>query len=102
MVSFLIYWAATGHDLTWPGLLYAIIMFVIWLRGYRTKKAVAHLVEAAGQRIGLKRVDPKNGNKPEKKSEEDEKSNEVTDLGTVSPQLSEVSPQIPTPVSPQV
>ncbi len=102
MVSFLIYWGATGHDLTWPGLLYAIIIFVIWLRGYRLKKGVAYLVEAAGQRIGLKRVDPKKGNSPQKKSEEEEKSASVTDLDAVSPQCStEVSPQM-TPVSPQV
>ena len=102
MVSFLIYWAATGHDLTWPGLLYAIIMFVIWLRGYRLKKGVAHLVEAAGQRIGLKRVDPKKGNSPQKNSEDEEKGESVTDLDAVSPQSStEVSPQV-TPVSPQV
>jgi len=75
---------------------------VIWLRGYRLKKGVAHLVEAAGQRIGLKRVDPKKGNSPQKNSEDEEKGESVTDLDAVSPQSStEVSPQV-TPVSPQV
>ena len=94
MVSFLIYWGTTGHDLTLPGIVYAIIMLVIWLRAHRLKKGVARLVEAAGARIGLKRVDPKKGNSPEKKSSE-EKSEGETDLDAVSPQMSEVSPQPP-------
>jgi GT2 family glycosyltransferase len=94
MVSFLIYWVATRHDLTWVGSTYAIIMFVIWLRGHRLKKSVAHLVEAAGQQVELKRVHPKKKNSPEKQSVEEEKAEAVTDLDAVSAQpSSEVSPQ---------
>jgi len=102
LISFLIYWAATGHALILPGLIYAGIMLVIWSRGYGTKRRVAELVEAAGQRIGLNRVDPKKGNKPPEKSTE-ERATEVTpcDSTGVSPQMgSEVSPQI-SPISPQ-
>jgi len=99
IVSFLIYWMATGHELFWPGSLYAIIMLVIWLRGHRLKKRLAQLVEAAGLRIGLKRVDPKRGNAPDRS--EEKKSEEAST--NVSPQIStEVSPQIPSEVSPQL
>jgi len=93
MVSFLIYWGTTGHDLLWTGIIYAGIMFGIWSRGYRLKKRVAQLVEASAQRIGLKRVDPRKGNKPETNSREtDAKETEVAGITQVSPQPSEVSP----------
>jgi GT2 family glycosyltransferase len=59
MISLLIYLAATGHSMMFPVGVYAAVMFVIWTRGYRLKKRVAELVEATGQRIGLKRVDPR-------------------------------------------
>jgi len=96
MVSFLIYWMATGHELLWPGLVYAVIMLSIWTRGRRLKKRVAQLVEAAGQRLGLKRVDPRKGNSPAKKEEspgEEDKKPETSGSTQVSPQPSEVSPQ---------
>lgn len=94
MVSFLIYWGATGHDLLWPGLLYAGIMLAIWWRGYRLKKRAAQLVEACAQRIGLKRVDPKKGNDTGKKADDSEaKESEGSGSTRVSPQPSEVSPQ---------
>ena len=94
IVSFLIYWMATGHELLWPGILYAIIMLVIWLRGYRLKKRVAHLVEAAGQRIGLKRVDPRKGNAPDDSREKKDEESSLGETTQVSPQISsEVSPQ---------
>lgn len=93
MVSFLIYWGTTGHDLLWTGIIYAGIMFGIWSRGYRLKKRVAQLVEASAQRIGIKRVDPRKGNKPETNSREtDAKETEVAGITQVSPQPSEVSP----------
>ena len=92
MVSFLIYWGTTGHDLLWPGILYAGIMLGIWSRGYRLKKRVAQLVEASAQRIGLKRVDPRKGNKPGTNSKEtDAKETEGAGSTQVSPQPSEVS-----------
>jgi len=50
---------------------------------------VAQLVEAAGQRVGLKRVDPRKGNTTMKQSD-DSGGTGSTD---VSPQPSEVSPQ---------
>jgi len=59
LVCFLIYWAATGHGLLWPALLYLIIMGVIWSQGYVLKRRVAQLVEAAAQRCGLNRINPK-------------------------------------------
>jgi ATP-dependent helicase HepA len=56
-------------------------------------KRVAQLVEASAQRIGLKRVDPRKGNKPETNSREtDAKETEVAGITQVSPQPSEVSP----------
>ena len=68
-------------------------MFGIWSRGYRLKKRVAQLVEASAQRIGLKRVDPRKGNKPETNSTEtDAKETEEAGSTQVSPQPSEVSP----------
>ena len=105
LISFLIYWAATAHGMILPGVIYGVILLVIWSRGYRTKKRVAQLVEAAGQRIGLNRVDPKKGNRPPAKSTHQQDA-EVTPSNTsaVSPQMgSEVSPQISpeSPVSPQ-
>jgi hypothetical protein len=94
MISFLIYWAATGHGMLWPTLVYAGIMLSIWWRGYRLKRRAAELVEAAGQRIGLKRVDPRKGNKPETISKEtDAKETDGGGSTQVSPQPSEVSPQ---------
>ena len=97
VISFLIYWAATEHAMILPGAIYSGIMIMIWLRGYGTKSRVAELVEAAGQRIGLNRVDPKKGNRPPEKSTEEKEA----DVTAVSPQIgSEVSPQI-SPVSPQ-
>ena len=47
MISFLIYWAATGHGMLWPALVYAGIMASIWWRGFRLKRRAAQLVEAA-------------------------------------------------------
>ena len=94
IVSFLIYWMATGHELLWPATLYAIIMLVIWLRGHRLKKRVAQLVESAGQRIGLKRVDPRKGNKPDNSGKKKDEESPVDETTQVSPQItSEVSPQ---------
>ncbi|NBZ96686.1 MAG: glycosyltransferase, partial [Proteobacteria bacterium] len=96
-LSFLIYWVSSGHELFWPGIFYAATMLFIWSIGRRLKKRTAQLIEAAGQRIGLKRVDPRGRNKPS-----GEKPAEVASVGgsDVSPQPSEVSPQ-PSPVSPQ-
>jgi GT2 family glycosyltransferase len=96
-LSFLIYWVSSGHELFWPGIFYAATMLFIWSIGRRLKKRTAQLIEAAGQRIGLKRVDPHGRNKPSV-----EKPAEVASVGgsDVSPQPSEVSPQ-PSPVSPQ-
>jgi hypothetical protein len=96
-LCFLIYWVASGHELFWPGLVYAATMFFIWSIGRRLKKRVAQLVEAAGQRINLKRVNPRGRKKPEGEKPREEASVGGTD---VSPQPSEVSPQ-PSPVSPQ-
>ena len=94
MISFLIYWAATGHGMLWPALVYAGIMASIWWRGFRLKRRAAQLVEAAGQRIGLKRVDPRKGTEPDKKAGDSaEKKAEGTGSTQVSPQPSEVSPQ---------
>lgn len=94
MISFLIYWAATGHGMFWPALAYAGIMASIWWRGFRLKRRAAELVEAAGQRIGLKRVDPRKGKEPSKKAEDSkEREPEGTGGTPVSPQSSEVSPQ---------
>ena len=96
-LSFLIYWVSSGHELFWPGILYAATMLFIWSIGRRLKKRTAQLIEAAGQRIGLKRVDPRGRNKPS-----GEKPTAETSVGgsDVSPQPSEVSPQ-PSSVSPQ-
>ncbi len=96
-LSFLIYWVSSGHELFWPGIFYAATMFFIWSIGRRLKKRTAQLIEAAGQRIGLKRVDPRGRNKPSGEKPAEEASVGGSD---VSPQLSEVSPQ-PSPVSPQ-
>jgi GT2 family glycosyltransferase len=94
LVSFLIYWAATGRDLLWPGLVYGGIMLAIWWRGYRLKKRAAQLVEACAQRIGLKRVDPRKGNQTANKADDSNKnSSEGSGSTQVSPQPSEVSPQ---------
>lgn len=89
-LSFLIYWVAAGHELFWPGIIYASTMLFIWSIGRRLKKRTAQLIEAAGQRIGLKRVDPRGRNKPS-----GEKPREEASVGgsEVSPQPSEVSPQ---------
>ncbi len=93
MISLLIYLAATGHSMLLPVGVYAGIMFVIWTRGYRLKKRVAELVEAAGQRIGLKRVDPRKRNIHSKEtSQEDKKDSSLEN---------QVSPQLPSEVSPQ-
>ena len=93
MISLLIYLAATGHSMLLPVGVYAVIMFVIWTRGYRLKKRVAELVEAAGQRIGLKRVDPRKRNIHSKEtSQEDKKDSSLEN---------QVSPQLPSEVSPQ-
>ena len=96
-LSFLIYWVSSGHELFWPGIFYAATMFFIWSIGRRLKKRTAQLIDAAGQRIGLKRVDPRGRNKPSGEKPAEEASVGGSD---VSPQLSEVSPQ-PSPVSPQ-
>ena len=94
---------ATGHELFWPGSLYAMIMLVIWLRGHRLKKRLAQLVEAAGLRIGLKRVDPRKGNSPDNSREKTSGKSSGEATTDVSPQIStEVSPQIPSEVSPQI
>lgn len=93
MISFLIYWAATGHSMIIASSLYFLIMLVIWLRGYRLKKRLAKLVESAAQRCGLKRVDPKNGNRPSQETTVSE--------GEKPERESEVSPQIPSQISPQ-
>jgi GT2 family glycosyltransferase len=92
MISLLIYLAATGHSMLLPVAMYAGAMFVIWTRGYRLKKRVAELVEAAGQRIGLKRVDPRKRNIHSKETTQEEKKD--------SPQENQVSPQFPSEVSP--
>jgi len=96
-LSFLIYWVSSGHELFWPGIFYAATMLFIWSIGRRLKKRTAQLIEAAGQRIGLKRVDPRGRNKPSCEKPAEEASVGGSD---VSPQPSEVSPQ-PSPVSPQ-
>ena len=82
-LSFLIYWVSSGHELFWPGIFYAATMLFIWSIGRRLKKRTAQLIEAAGQRIGLKRVDPRGRNKPSV-----EKPAEVASVGG-----SDVSPQ---------
>ena len=92
MISLLIYLAATGHSMLLPVAIYAGAMLVIWTRGYRLKKRVAELVEAAGQRIGLKRVDPRKRNIHSKETTQEEKKD--------SPQENQVSPQFPSEVSP--
>ena len=90
LLSFLIYWASTGHAMGLPLALYAGVSLFVWSRGHRLKKRVAQLVEATGQRIGLKRVDPRG----EKKKSSSKPSEEESVGGTdVSPQPSEVSPQ---------
>jgi len=89
LISFLIYWASTGHAMVLPGLLYAAVALFIWSRGHGLKKRVAQLVEATGQRIGLMRVDPKVRTKPGEKPP----GGESAGGGDVSPQPSEVSPQ---------
>jgi GT2 family glycosyltransferase len=96
-LSFLIYWVSSGHELFWPGIVYAATMLFIWSIGRRLKKRTAQLVEAAGQRIGLKRVNPRG-----RRETSDEKPREEASVGgsDVSPQPSEVSPQ-PSQVSPQ-
>ena len=93
MISLLIYLAATGHSMLLPVAIYAGAMFVIWTRGYRLKKRVAELVEASGQRIGLKRVDPRKRNIHSKETSQEEKKD--------SSQENQVSPQFPSEVSPQ-
>jgi hypothetical protein len=92
MISLLIYLAATGYSMLLPLGLYAAAMFVIWTRGYRLKKRVAELVEASGQRIGLKRVDPRGKNIHAK---------EVIEENEELPAESQISPQFPSEVSPQ-
>ena len=96
-LSFLIYWVSSGRELFWPGIFYAATMLFIWSIGRRLKKRTAQLIEAAGQRIGLKRVDPRGRNKPSGEKPAEEASVGGSD---VSPQPSEVSPQ-PSPISPQ-
>jgi hypothetical protein len=79
-------------------------MLVIWSRGYRLKKRVVHLVESAAQRIGLKRVDPKKGNQPDKTEKTSDEAEEQG-INPESPALEQttgVSPQISSPVSPQM
>jgi GT2 family glycosyltransferase len=94
LISFLIYWAATGHGMFWPALCYAGVILMIYHRGHRLKKRVAQLVEAAGQRVGLKRVDPRKGNTTMKQSDDsDEDDSGGAGSTDVSPQPSEVSPQ---------
>jgi len=96
LISFMIYWGATDHDLTWVAALYAVILFIIWSRGYRLKKRVARLVEAAGQRCGLRRVDPKKGSRPSNQESLEAVKEELAseDAATVSPQISpQISPQ---------
>ena len=96
MISLLIYLAATGHSMLLPVGIYGMVMLVIWTRGYRLKKRVAELVEAAGQRIGLKRVDPRKRNIHSKETDKDSNDDEKKDSHTenqVSPLFSsEVSP----------
>jgi hypothetical protein len=100
LISFLIYWGATGHEMLWAGLFYAVVMGIIWRRGYSLKRRVAQLVEAGGQRCGLKRVNPNKGNTLSKNDKEEENQDLPADT-QVSPQFSsEVSPQPPS-VSPQ-
>jgi len=89
LISFMIYWGATDHEMTWVAALYAVILFIIWSRGYRLKKRVARLVEAAGQRCGLVRVDPKKGNRPPTMMPLGAGTDESTSEGAIS-----VSPQI--------
>lgn len=87
-VSFLIYWSATDHNgLRWVVSLYILVMFLIGFQGYRLKKRVAELVEAAAQRIGLKRVDPRKGNSPGVNESENAESSSGTTLADVSPQI---------------
>ena len=97
LLSFLIYWASTGHAMGLPMALYAGISLFVWSRGHRLKKRVAQLIEATGQRIGLKRVDPRGERKKPSPQPSEGESVGATD---VSPQPSEVSPQ-PSEVSPQ-
>ncbi len=102
MISFLIYWATTGHSMLIASSLYAFIMLIIWLRGYRLKKRLAQVVESAAQRCGLKRVDPRNRNRPAK---DDAEENKISDDSTFekekSGDLTEASPQISPQISPQ-
>jgi len=92
MISLLIYLAATGYSMFFPVGLYAVAMFIIWTRGYRLKKRVAELVEASGQRIGLNRIDPRKRNIPSQETIEEEKKESSVE--------NQVSPQIPSEVSP--
>ena len=93
-LSFLIYWVATGHELFWPGVVYAATMLFIWSIGRRLKKRTAQLIEASAQRIGLKRVDPRKGKEAPKKSVESTvEESDTKGITQVSPQPSEVSPQ---------
>jgi len=96
MISLLIYLAATGHSMLLPVGIYGMVMLVIWTRGYRLKKRVAELVEAAGQRIGLKRVDPRKRNIHSKETDKDSNDDEKKD----SHAENQVSPQFPSEVSP--
>ena len=96
MISLLIYLAATGHSMLLPVGIYGTVMLVIWTRGYRLKKRVAELVEAAGQRIGLKRVDPRKRTINAKELDKDSNDEEKKD----SPAENQVSPQFPSEVSP--
>jgi hypothetical protein len=89
MISLLIYLAATGHSMILPVGLYAMAMFVIWTRGHRLKKRVAQLVEATGQRLGLKRVDPRKNTESRKSQQSSGQESEclpVNGESVVSPQ----------------
>jgi len=80
---------ATGHSMIFPVGVYATVMIVIWTRGYRLKKRVAELVEATGQRIGLKRVDPRQktiSRDSDPNSEESVEQAEAQGETSVSPQ----------------
>ena len=99
IISFLIYWATTDHEMTWVVALYGIILLAIWSRGYRLKKRVARLVEAAAQRCGLQRFDTKKGNRPTQ--EKPETSEEENADKSLTGATTEVSPQISPQISPQ-
>jgi hypothetical protein len=76
-LSFLIYWASAGRSGgTWFAGLYVLMLSVILYRGLRLKKRVAQLVEAAAQRIGLRRVDPRGKNRGSQPSGEADRAAE--------------------------